>query len=268
MTSLRTHQPLDGVSVLITRPIPGCRELATAVSAEGGIPIVAPMIAIEAHLSDTARKLVEVHYPEYHAVIFVSVNAVDHGLPILTTVGHGVKPLFAVGHATAAQILRYIPANQAHLVKTPVDSFNSEGLLQLPELAENRVRGTRILIVRGHGGRELLAETLTARGAQVDHCEVYKRTPTLENLGNILSESNCLLPSIGVITSLEGLSNLATKIAKEQLQSLFEMRLLVPGGRIAAQVKNHGFTNPPLIADNPSKENIIARLKRWVVEKI
>jgi len=42
----------------------------------------------------------------------------------------------------------------------------------------------------------------------------------------------------------------------------------VPGGRIAAQVKNHGFTNSPLIADNPSKENIIARLKRWVVEKI
>lgn len=254
--------------MLITRPAPACHELAAAILAEGGKPIVAPMQTIEAHVDSEARRLVEAKYSSYHGIIFISPNAVDYGLPTLEAFGKDLKPLFAVGCSTADRIRRLSSSDQAALISVPKDSFNTEGLLKLPDLAQNTVNGKRILIIRGQGGRELLADTLTARGAEVDYFEVYKRLPTADRLADVLSGGCVRTPSIGVITSLEGLSNLAEKIANEQLQSLFEMPLIVPGGRIAAQVRNLGFTNPPLIADNPSQENIIARLKRWVVEKI
>lgn len=254
--------------MLVTRPQPACQELATEISVLGGVAIIAPMIAIEADVNDKQNYLVEENFSDYAGIIFISPNAVKYGLPMVTAMDGELKPLFAVGSSTAAQVRENVAQHQSATLKMPSGTFNSEGLLALAEFSESAISGKRMLIVRGHGGREYLADTLISRGARVDYLEVYRRTPTTHALQSLLDRSGVQNPSIGVITSLEGLANLAAKISKEGLQSLYDMPLIVPGGRIANQVRNHGFTNPPLIADNPTHEYIIARLKRWVVEKI
>lgn len=74
---------------------------------------------------------------------------------------------FAVGASTAG-----ILQNAGFEVVVPKEP-RTEGLLGLPQL--NQVVGQNIVILKGFGGRELLYDTLVARGAEVAEWEVYKR---------------------------------------------------------------------------------------------
>ena len=60
-----------------------------------------------------------------------------------------------------------------HDVISPPLRFDSEALLELPQLTD--VNGRRVIIFRGDGGRELLGETLAARGASVEYVSCYRR---------------------------------------------------------------------------------------------
>ena len=96
--------------------------------------------------------------------------------------------------------------------------YDSEHLLASPEFAH--VQGQRILIVRGGGGRELLAEQLTARGAEVAYAEVYDR--------------RCAVPIPGAVAAVEaewsrGEIQVITATSGELLRCLFE--ILSPDGR-------------------------------------
>lgn len=74
---------------------------------------------------------------------------------------------FAVG-ASTGDILQ-----KAGLAVTIPKEARTEGLLALYEL--NHVVDNVIVIIKGFGGRELLYDTLLARGAKVAEWEVYKR---------------------------------------------------------------------------------------------
>ena len=74
----------------------------------------------------------------------------------------------AVGQATAREL-----ANFGVTAVTAPARFDSEALLALPEMQV--VAGKRMIIFRGVGGRELLGEALTARGAVVEYAECYRR---------------------------------------------------------------------------------------------
>ena len=74
---------------------------------------------------------------------------------------------FAPGPGTAEALADAGIAN----VRIPATTFDSDGLLALPELASTS-QGKRVLIFRGDGGREQLGDTLRARGAEVDYVVV------------------------------------------------------------------------------------------------
>ncbi|HJX58747.1 MAG TPA: uroporphyrinogen-III synthase [Thiobacillus sp.] len=162
-------QPLAGRTVLVTRPARQAAALAQAIRAAGGTAFAFPALAVEAvpqdELSVPLARLAEADI-----AIFISPNAAQFGMAAIRAGGAlpGAIVVFAVGPGTA----RALQAQGVGGVIMP-DGQDSEALLALPQLQE--VAGKRVTIVRGVGGRALLAETLRQRGTRVDFMECYRR---------------------------------------------------------------------------------------------
>lgn len=221
-------QRLSGVRVLVTRPEPAAGRLAEAFAVEGAIPVRIPAIVI-APVEDTASiERFRERLAGVAVVVFTSVNAVEGFFGFAPDVPpDGLPPVaLAVGRATA-EALR---ARRVDGVRMPAGRFDSEGLLACPELDAGRVHGRLVAIVKGEGGRGLLACGLRRRGAEVIEADVYRREAP-EGLAAMLDG---VREPIDVVTatSAEALDNLLG--AAPWTAPWLSRRLLVTaGGRIA-----------------------------------
>ena len=259
-------KPLEGVSVLVTRPQAQAEHLALAIEKNGGIAIRAPMLIIGRPQDDVTARTVVTELVTFDIAIFVSKNAAEFGIELVTEQKQSLEgcAVFAVGLGTSGRLQELgIPE-----VEAPSREFSSEGLLRLDGLSADQVQDKRILIFRGAGGREHLARTLEQRGAEVVYCECYERRKPDIVLADSLRENGVKEPDIGFVTSIEALDNLARKIADEGIEFLFDMQMLVVGSRIGQEVESLGFTNPPLVVENPADESIIKTLIHWAVDDV
>ena len=111
-------QPLDGSSVLVTRPVEQCEPLARAIEQQGGTAIRAPMIIVAGLDDDSrARKVVSL-LDGFDMAIFISRNAVEFGLDLIAREGLSLadKAVFAVGLGTAGA-LRERGIDTSHVVR-------------------------------------------------------------------------------------------------------------------------------------------------------
>ncbi len=257
-------QELEGYAVMVTRPAEQAQALIDDIEQRGGQVVFAPMIAIEPLVNDAATRAIK-QLAEYDAVIFISKNAAEHGLKKIKAAKQALDKaaVFAVGVGTAGR-LRELGIAEVH---TPKSEFSSEGLLKMPGLSAHEISGKRVLIIRGAGGRELLAQALQQRGAQVDYCEVYARVVPDTRLSEVLRASKIAKPDIAIITSPEALTNLAEKIDQEGLHVMYDVPLMVVGERTAQEVERLGFTLEPVMVDNPGDHSVIEALVRWTANE-
>ena len=231
------HPDLAGRTILVTRPAHEAAALAEQLRAVGANPIVFPTLEIRPlPLSAASRAALRCIGASRFAV-FISVNAVRHGLPLIRAAGGWPATLCAaaVGHATAAALR----AEGIDRVIAPGDGSDSEALLACSELAT--VRDERVLIFRGAGGRELLADTLRARGAQVLYVECYERA-----IPQVDPAPLCRLLEAGrvdavVAASTEGLRNLLHILPPPSRAAVCSTPLVVTHPRVAAAARELGF---------------------------
>jgi len=161
---------LQGQTIVITRPVDQAKKLASLITQAGGEPVVFPLIAI-APLDDYRPfDAVISQLNQYDWAIFISSNAVQNGMPRMVKSGIPANLKFAAIGPVTAQELQQSGVKQ---VLIPQGRFDSESLLALPDM--QAVQGKQVMIVRGVGGREVLADTLKARGANVTFAECYQR---------------------------------------------------------------------------------------------
>jgi uroporphyrinogen-III synthase len=243
---------LLGLAVLVTRPAQQAAKLCARISALGGSAIAFPTIAIEpqqpAPLCGTPPDV----------VIFTSVNAVRYGLERAPLDAN--TRVAAIGTATAAALAAQ--GRRPDIV--PASGHDSESLLADPRLAGDP--GKSAVIVRGVGGRELLLETLRARGWSVATLEVYRRVlpaHSTQDIGGL--EARWARGGVDVVTatSVETLQNLARLLSPEGIRLFVATPCVVVSDRIAEAAARLGVGGELIRATAPDDEAIVDALLRW-----
>jgi uroporphyrinogen-III synthase len=253
---------LADLRVLVTRPSDRSSALIAALTAAGAKVHSQPLLHIvplapDCHGAEIQRcRQLFMNLDNYQHLIFISVNAVHYGLDAIDQYWPQwplAVDVHAIGQATAAALAaRDIEVKLADGV-----AMNSESLLATPAL--QHLQGQKVLIVRGLGGREYLAEQISARGAQVDYAECYQRkSPELDRrqFQALLLDKRI---NIVCVNSGETLQYFRSLLA----ESALAYTVLVPGERVAHLAKSLGFTQI-IQAENAGTEATLAALRNYV----
>lgn len=229
---------MKGWRVLLTRPAQESAALAATLAGQGIYSSSLPLLAIAA-LAETAEQRATVaDLQRYCAVIVVSKPAARLGLDLLERLQLQVpaeQPWFSVGAATAQILLERHPC-----VHYPELGDDSEALLALPQFQQAlAVAMPRVLILRGEGGRELLAERLRGLGAQVDYLPLYRRVLPDYPPGALSERVRAERLNALVVSSGQGLVHLH-QLAADAWPELARLPLFVPSPRVAEMARAAG----------------------------
>ena len=220
--------------VLLTRPAEESALLAASLSDVGIFSSSLPLLEIEALPVTPEQQAVWADLGRYCAVIVVSKPAARLGVQRLER--HWPRlPWFSVGAATA-QVL----ADHGLDVHYPPSGDDSEALLALPALREAIARtDARVLILRGEGGRELLAERLREQGASVDYLELYRRFLPAYDPGVLMQRIQLERLNGLVVSSGQGFLHLQA-LAGSDWPQVAQLPLFVPSPRVAEMARAAG----------------------------
>jgi uroporphyrinogen-III synthase len=249
---------LAGRGILITRPAAQAAGLAARVAASGGLPILFPAIEIAAPTDTAALSRAIDELPDHDLAIFISPTSVERAWPLILERHRGwpgpVTPA-AVGPASA----RGLAGCGVDNVLTADDGADSESLLALDVFQQ--VRGKRILIVRGEGGRELLADTLRERGATVDYAECYRRVRPDADAAPLLQRWRSGDIAAVTVTSREVFANLVNLLGEAGAPLLKQTPLFAPHPRIAEAASAWGVVDT--IAAPPGDAGLVSAMLDW-----
>lgn len=244
---------LRGFGVLVTRPQHQAADLVAAIEAAGGEAIQFPVIDIEPLETDIVAGSLRT-LPPPDITIFVSVNSVLYGLQ---HVDGGDTAIAAIGPATKTAI----ESAGRNVAIFSARGFDSERLLEEPAL--QNVAGKKIRIIRGAGGRELLADTLRDRGATVHYLAVYRRSARAYSAGLLAGlehrwrdgQVNCV-----IAMSVESLSKLLEILPIGCREMLGNTPLVTPSVRVLETASDKLPESTVCLADSPRTDDMVRAL--------
>lgn len=245
---------LAGRRVVVTRPVGQTAHMAALIHAAGGEAVLFPALEIfDAEDLQPVLALID-RLDAFDLAIFISANAVNKALALVharrawpaglrvATVGRGSERELQRGGFAA--------------VIAPSERFDSEALLDRPELED--VQGKRVVIFRGGGGRELLGDTLSARGAMVEYAECYRRGRPQADVAPLRALAARHELDAFSVTSSEGLANLYDMLDQADRQWFKQTPLFAPHARIAAAARALGVQT--VVLTGPGDEGLVEGL--------
>ena len=285
--------PLTGLKIVVTRPRDQAMQLARSIEQAGGVPLLFPLIEIAAVQDSEALHEQISRLAQFDLAIFISPNAVRYGIEAIQTTlsradahpspasgrgagGEGVEPcgietstpslalplqgggdlkIATIGQGSAKALRELGISN----IIAPTEHFDSEGLLALLEL--QNIAGWRVMIFRGDGGRELLGDTLKARGAEVEYAECYRRLKPQQDARAWLVAK----PDAITVTSSEALGYLWEMVNTNARAALHDTPIFLPHARIAELAKQQGWQQVKLTGSGD--DGLLSALIAWASER-
>ena len=250
-----SDKPLAGKGIVVTRPARQAERLAALIRDAGGEPILYPVIEIrDVDNPDRLNDLID-RLDEFDLAVFISPNAAAKAFALIRErrpFPPGLS-VAAVGPGTARELARLGVAGAV----APSGHGDSESLLGLPQLAQPQ--GRRVVIFRGDGGRELLAEELTARGALVEYATCYRRArPGLDPAPLLAAWAGARLAAF-TVTSSEGLRNLCEMVGPAGRTLLARTPVFVTHPRIGETARKLGLLTV-FVTEAPGDEGLVTAL--------
>ncbi len=249
--------PLAGLGILITRPAHQSEHLADLIRQAGGKPILFPALEIVDVADLQPLNALIDRLAQFDLAIFISPNAVNKAMNLIRAQRSLPVRLqiAAIGKGSAKVLAQY----GVQEVITPKQRFDSEALLALPQM--QAVAGKRVVIFRGDGGRELLGDELSRRGALLEYAECYRRQKPQADNGKLLylwarNELNAI-----TVTSSEVLHNLFDLVGKLGQQWLKKTPVFVPHARIYETAQEMGLQQ--VFVTEAGDEGLVAGLVTW-----
>ncbi|MCB1773804.1 MAG: uroporphyrinogen-III synthase [Gammaproteobacteria bacterium] len=252
---------LGGLSVLVTRPAHQADGLCELIASAHGRPVRFPTLEIRGPADKQAARTVLAGIRDGDLLVFVSANAVQYAFPLLPDRLPLDLAIAAVGTATAKAL------DDHGLDPTIVPArMDSEGLMQMPALQDAQLGGRRVFLLCGNDGRELLQETLAARGADLHRVEVYRRQlpDRRAAVGNLVNGWDRLVDVV-TATSNAILDNLFTLLGDDGADRVRNTPLVVVSARMAAHAAELGCSRV-LVADSARDADMLAALCRLEAE--
>ncbi|MBN3757763.1 fused uroporphyrinogen-III synthase HemD/membrane protein HemX [Paraburkholderia sp. Tr-20389] len=256
-----SHPSGSRLTVVLTRPAGQSEALARTLHEAGVATVEFPLIEIAATDDAAPLRAALASLEKYALVVFVSPNAVDYAFANHDAIWPHALPVGVVGPGSVAALAKHGVEAPAYQVISPgADAddngdgarFDSEALYSALEasLGDNAFEGKRVLIVRGDGGREWLAERLREAGAEVETVAAYRRLVPEPSIGawsrihSLLSDESTA-PHAWLVTSSEGVRNLAElshdHLTASEQTHLKRARFVAPHPRIAETARALGF---------------------------
>lgn len=244
------------MTILVTRPEPSASALVARLRQIGkqawSFPLIDYLPGRE--LAQLPQRLA-ILGPE-DLLFAVSHQAIRFSAPVMQQ-QNAVWPTlsyYAIGRRTALDLHQASGRN----VDYPQGIATSETLLNMPSLRD--LHGKRALILRGNGGRDLLAETLSQRGAMVDLLECYQRRPCdYQGAEEAVRWRKQGITTL-VVTSGEMLQHLYSLFpAVDRREWLLHCRLVVVSDRLATLAAELGWQSVT-VADGADNDALLRAL--------
>ena len=248
--------------VIVTRPATQAASWVAQLQGRGVAAVALPLIGIAAPVDPAAVRDAWAALAGKRLVFFVSPNAVECFFAARPE--HALWPTHVAAASPGpgtSEVLRRCGVPASLIVEPPADApqFDSESLWGV--LQAKTWTDTAVLVVRGDGGRDWLADQLRRSGAQVGFVAAYRRVaaaidgPQREVLRAALAAPE---QHLWFFSSSEAIDHLcdACEVREGTLPPWARAQALATHPRIAERAQRAGFGR--VLASRPTLDAVLA----------
>ena len=250
------------MKVLVTRPATQAEEWVLQLRAKGIDAAALPLISISPAINTMPVVLAWVRLATRNLVVFVSPNAAEQFFAVKPAGMFWPAGVLAAspGPGTSQTLVKLgVPRDK--IIEPAPDSaqFDSESLWV--QLSTRDWKGASVLLVRGDGGREWLADQLTAQGAQVAKLVAYHAVPPkFAKPQRALLNAALAFPQhhLWLFSSSEAVTHLAAAVTFGNWNKAWAV---TTHPRIAARAQELGFSN--VVQTRPAVDAVAACIQSF-----